>query len=118
MTVNKGWVQQVKAVVADIQRARPHTAEARATRDFHRYQAHTRLPVLVQTPRARAEREIERIALTYGWQIAVSRALDAAGAVSVECLDDSQVDQLLERMRAYVDQAMTACDCEEAPPAR
>lgn len=111
-------VTQLRQLLAESMPRRPATPERRALAAFQHYQYNGGLPPIEQSPRARAEREIQRIALTYGWQGAVVRALDDAGATELAGLDDQLLDGLARQMREYVDRAMTACDFDEAPPAR
>lgn len=120
--VEQGKLAQLRRLVREAVSEKPAppvgAAETKARRAFQLYDFNTALPCIAQSPRARAEREIERIAVTYGWQLAVVRALDAARVTSLAGLDDDQVDQLADRMRRLVDCAMSACDPEDAPPAR
>jgi hypothetical protein len=55
-------------------------------------------PVLEQTPKARAIREISRIATYYGWGHEVSRFLDRHHVGSVPELSEDQVYELADRM--------------------
>lgn len=73
---------------------------------------------LEQTPRARMIREINRIALRYGWTQPIVEALDRARAQALCLLQDEDLEQLVMRMRRYVDSAMHGCDPEDGPPAR
>ena len=125
MTVSREWMGQVRRVLEDIEdaaakkrAAAQEAPESQARRAFELYEFNAGMVPLEQTPRARAEREILRIAWTYGWQPAVSRYLDAQAAPSLSALTDDQVEQLLERMQRYLDCAMTAGDFDEALPAR
>lgn len=103
-----------------LQDAKPaETTEGRARRDFALYEFNAAPPpVLEQTPRARAEREIGRIAAWYGWASEITRALDCAGAVSFAGLEEHQVEQLLARMRQLEDCAQSGLDGPDTPPAR
>ena len=92
--------------------------EQQAQGAFQLYEFNIGMAPLEQTPRARAEREIHRIAWTYGWQAEVARALDFHAATSLSALDDPQVDELAARMRRLLDCAMNACDFEDVLPAR
>lgn len=96
------------------------TAETQAAREFRQYEINAAPPLICieQSARARAEREIHRIALTYGWGTEVTRQLDRHRAASVSGLDDDTVDQLLDHMRRLLDRAMNACDSDEDLPAR
>lgn len=61
-------VTQLRQLLAESMPRRPATPERRALAAFQRYQYNGGLPPIEQSPRARAEREIQRIAMTYGWQ--------------------------------------------------
>lgn len=72
---------------------------------------------LDQGDRARALREISRIAMRYGWWSAVELALDEAKMPSLRHLETHQVVALSAHLRAMVDNAMTACDLTDDLPA-
>lgn len=117
MTVGLKWAGAVREILRD---ARPaETPESKARREFALYDFNAApAPVLEQTPRARAEREIGRIATWYGWAPEIARALDRAGAVSLAGLEEHQVEQLLDRMRQLEDCAQSGLDGPDTPPAR
>lgn len=94
--------------------------EAETNRQFRLYEFNAGLPPLVieQTPRARSERDIERIAAWYGWNNEILRALDAARAESLQALSDSEVEELRDRMRRLEECVREGLDCPDAPPAR
>lgn len=119
MSVSREWASQVRAVVADIREARDTgpTAESEAWRAYD-WNAHMLAAPLEQSERARQIRAINRIALTYSWQSAVAHFLDTRGAGYLSELSDPQVEDLHDRMLGYLDGAMTACDSEDALPAR
>lgn len=95
------------------------TAEAAATRRFQLYEFNTGPTLVVdQSPRARQERDIQRIASWYGWGGEVVRALDGAGACTVQGLDDAQLLALHERMRQLEQCAQEGLDPPDMPPAR
>lgn len=97
----------------------PLSAEAAAARAFRIYELNSPQPLLVeQTARARAEREIERIASWYRWDAEIVRALDRAGASSLSLLEDHEVDDLLQRMKQLEDCVREGLDCPDTPPAR
>lgn len=76
------------------------------------------LPVLRQTPRARAIRRIAAIANSRGWQIAITRALDRHGVSCVDDLENAAVFALRDDMERYEDCAQTCCDPDDGFPAR
>lgn len=71
-----------------------------------------------QSPRARRIREINRIALRYGWPQPISKALDDAGAGALTDLTDDQLDDLAAVMHRLVDCALNGCDPDDGLPAR
>lgn len=95
------------------------TAEVEAQRRFqlHEFNNAPQL-VIEQTPRARLEREITRIATWYGWNAEVARALDAQAVSSVSGLDEAAAERLLHRMRQLEQCAQEGYDPPDAPPAR
>jgi hypothetical protein len=76
------------------------------------------LPAVLQSPRARAVRRIAEIANNRGWQIEVTRTLDAGRANYVDDLSDDAVFRLRDRMEYFEDCVQHGCDIEDAPPAR
>lgn len=74
--------------------------------------------VLDPSPRARAIRRIVDIADARGWQIAVTRALDAHRARYFSDLSDQAVFELRDRMERYEECAELCCDPDDALPAR
>lgn len=76
------------------------------------------LPVVHQSPRARAIRRISDIANSRGWQLAVVRTLDRYGATYVSDLSDEQVLVLLRQLQRYEDCAEVCCDPDDSFPAR
>jgi len=96
------------------------TPESEALRAFQVYEFNSVPvgPVVEQTPRARAIREINRIATWYGWPGEITRALDAAAATSLAGLADEELEQLVERMRHLEECVQNGGDAPDAPPAR
>jgi hypothetical protein len=74
-------------------------------------------PVLNQSPRERAMREIARIARWYGWSTEIERALDAAGVPSLPQLNDRDLGSLLHRMQQLEECIQTGSGAPDAPPA-
>ena len=94
------------------------TAEDIARREFTHHCHNTQPgPVLDQSPRGRAMREILRISTWYGWTSAVDRALDAAGAMTLATMDDDALRDLRDFMRRLEDCVQTGIGSPEAPPA-
>lgn len=120
MTVNRNWVRQVEDVLAEIapRREQPDTAEILAQRAFQLHEFNTALAPIEQSPRARAIREITRIATWYGWGGEVARALDAEHAVALSALSPASLEQLLSRMRQLEECVQNGGDAPDAPPAR
>lgn len=108
--------------MADIVAANRKPAESRETlalQAFQYYEFNTNQgPVLEQTRRARALREVERIVSWYGWQRELTRAMDAAEAVTLADLDDDALYALKARLRQLEDAAQNGFDSPDAPPAR
>lgn len=67
--------------------------------------------------RARAMHEIMMIANGYSWQIAVTHYLMTKGAPYLSDLTMPQLEDLLDRMRGYVDAAETGASLEDYLPA-
>lgn len=67
--------------------------------------------------RAQKMHSIMVIANTYNWQIAITHFLMTKGVPYLSDLTDPQLDDLLGRMRGYVDAAETGCSLEHSLPA-
>lgn len=76
------------------------------------------LPIVIQSPRARAIRRIAEIANARGWQLEITRVLDRHKASYIDDLADDAVMALLNRMEYFEDCVQCACDPDDAPPAR
>ncbi|OUL25862.1 hypothetical protein BV378_14090 [Nostoc sp. RF31YmG] len=87
------------------------TAESKALPDWTTF-----APVDV-SDRARKMHEVMVIANSYGWQIAVTHFLITRGKPYLSDLTDPQLDDLLDRMRGYVDAAETGASLADCLPA-
>ncbi len=72
---------------------------------------------LDMSPRAKKMRHIQRIADAHGWHSAITHFLDMKDACYVSDLSDPQLEDLLGRMRGYVDAAEMGCSLADALPA-
>ncbi len=113
-------VARLRQLMSEATPSGPSKAEAEARHAFQLYELnYPRAPLVVaQSPRARMQREIERIAAWYGWTSEVIRALDAHQASTMDALDDDAISALFERMRMLEDCAQQGCDSPDSPPAR
>lgn len=97
----------------------PSPQEAAALKAFAIYEVNAPTPfVLEQTPKARAMREIMRIASWYQWHGEIERALDRVGVSALTDLEDYELEELLSRMRQLEDCVQNGTDAPDAPPAR
>ena len=67
--------------------------------------------------RARKMHEVMMIANANNWQIAITHFLMTKGVPYLSDLSDPQLDDLLDRMRGYVDAAETGSSLEDCLPA-
>ena len=67
--------------------------------------------------RAQKMRDILYIANAYGWQSAIVHFLSSRGRSYLSDLTDPQLDDLLDRMRGYVDAAETGSSLADCLPA-
>lgn len=67
--------------------------------------------------RAQKMHAIMAIANTYNWQIAITHFLMTKRVPYISDLTDPQLDDLLDRMRSYVDAAETGCSLADVLPA-
>lgn len=94
----------VQALVADIQAIAPSPGDHG-------------LPVLDQSPRARAIRRIAEIAGSRGWHMAVTHVLDHYRAAYVSDLSDGALWALRDQMEAFEDCVQHGHSTLDAPPA-
>lgn len=94
------------------------TPTERLLRAFDYYEFNTALPIVDQSERARALRDIARISTWYGWGNEITRALDREQVGAAGELSDAALRELLRRMKSLEDSAQCGCDPEDAPPAR
>lgn len=76
------------------------------------------IPIVVQSPRARALRRAVDIANSRGWQCEITRTLDRHQVSLIDDLSDVAVFALRDRMEYFEDCVQNACDPDDAPPAR
>lgn len=69
------------------------------------------------SPRAKKIRSIQRIADAHGWHSAITHFLDMKDAYYLSDLSEPQLEDLLGRMRGYVDAAEMGCSLADALPA-
>lgn len=94
-------------------------AESEVRRAFELYEFNTAPgEPLDQSPKARREREIARIARWYGWGDEIARHLDAAGVGSLSALSDDSSEALLERLQRLETCMQEGLDPPDAAPAR
>lgn len=92
-------------------------AEGEAWRRFQQFESYTAPPPLESSWRARASREIQRIAAWYGLTDEIQRALDEAGVDLLASLCDADLESLRERMRLLQDNVQNGFGAPDAPPA-
>ena len=101
------------------QQPEPSPAERDSMRLFRIYDFNTAPALVVDTsPRAKAEREIERIAAWYNWSGEILRHLDRHGAASLSALHEDAINELLSRLQRLEECVREGLDCPDAPPAR
>ncbi|MGO1072598.1 hypothetical protein [Lysobacter sp. CA199] len=118
--MEQGRLTQLRQLVRDAVAtdAQPETSEAQANRAFLAYSFNVAEPVLEQTPRARAQREIDRIATWYAWgPLEVRRWLDRSQVVAVSALAEPTLELLLARMTSLEDCAQNGIAPPDAPTA-
>ena len=121
MTVKVGWVRKVDNVLGEMPLDHSNRLESSVFRAWRRYEDNAEQlvpPPLDTSPSARLIREILRIAQTYGWQASVAAYLDDRRLGSITALTESQLEELADRMAAYVEAAQYGCDVFDALPAR
>lgn len=112
-------VARIRALMREAVPVRPVEIEAAAARSFQLHEFNSMpAPALLQTGKARAQREIQRIARWYGWGGEIDRALDQAQTCSLDGLDDAALGALRDRMQLLEACAQDGCDPPDMPPAR
>lgn len=120
MAVNRKWVGQVEQLLAEIapdMGAQPETKQHKASQDFTWYDLNVQAAPLEQTPRARAIREITRLASYHGWGQEVSRFLDRCEVAALPALPDDDLQALRDHMRRLEDCLHSGAGAPDAPPA-
>lgn len=69
------------------------------------------------SPRAVKMRNALRIARAYNWPDAIPHFLQSRGVTHLADLNDTQLDDLMDRMEGYVDAAMTGASLADCLPA-
>ncbi|WP_295936940.1 hypothetical protein [uncultured Xanthomonas sp.] len=118
MSVNREWVGQVEQLLAEIA-PRRGDGQPKALQDkaFAWYDLNVQLAPLEQSPRARAIREITRLATYHGWGQEVARFLDRNYAPSLPALADDALQALRDHMLRLEDCLHSGAGAPEAPPA-
>ena len=114
-------VTVIRALLSEATEVEPpaRSPESEARSAFERYASNEERVFYVDpAPRAKAIREVLRIAVTYNWPREVERALDNAGVMSLTSLCDPDLDSLLVHMRQLEDCARNALDPPDTPAAR
>jgi hypothetical protein len=114
-------VSRIRELLKDATPVRAPTApslDENRLRAFEYYEFNVSLPVVQQSPRARALREIARISTWYGLGAEVTRYLDRESVEVAGELSDDAVDALLSRLRQLEDAIQSGCDPADSPPAR
>lgn len=91
----------------------PTSPDAQRMRAFEYYEFHVGLPVVEQSDRARALREIARISTWRGWAVEVTRAMDRESVGAVGELSDASVFKLCARLKALEDAASMGCEADQ-----
>lgn len=92
-------LRQILREAVPVQTVPVSTPEAQAWRAFQRYDWNTPAPPIDRSPRARAIRDINRIATWHCWQQEVHRWLENTAADALGELDDAQLQALHEHMK-------------------
>lgn len=115
-------VARLRQLMSEAVSQQPDTGgiELQTIRQFRLYDFNTAPAVLLDTsPRAKTERQIERIAAWYQWGAAeIVRHLDQCGASSLPGLADDDAHALLDRLQRLEECVREGLDCPDAPPAR
>lgn len=110
-------VQQKLTALRGVVEPKDQDAERDARLAYEGYALETEHPMLEQTPRARAIREISRIASYHGWGLEVARYLDRVHAASVPDLNDDQLYDLVDRLLRFEECLHAGFGPLDAPPA-
>lgn len=94
------------------------TDEADAWRRYQAFAENDPLPNLDTSTRARQIRNINRIAISYGWAREIQHFLDDQDVAGIGSLTDSQVDRLHQRFVTLENCVQDGCDPPDMPAAR
>jgi hypothetical protein len=92
--------------------------EQDAWRRWHAHAENDPLPCMDTSYRAKRIRDINRIAISYGWAREIQHFLDRQDAAGIASLDDDGIELLHDRMTALEGCVQAGCDPPEMPPAR
>ena len=109
-------LRQLMREAIPVEAPRPTAADT-AAQAFAYYAYNTAAP-LEQNPRARTERNINRIASWYGLVPEITRALDAAQVCTMQDLDDDALEVLAARMQQLEQCMQDGLDSPDSPVAR
>lgn len=92
--------------------------ESDAWRRYQAFAENDPLPDLDTSTRARQIRNVNRIAVCYGWAREIQSFLDRHDCAGIGSLSDVQVEQLNRRMVTLEDCVQNGCDPPDMPAAR
>ena len=96
----------------------PTDLEADAWRRYNAFVQNEPLPAADTSARARAIRNINRIAVGYQWVSELQRILDRYGESSLQALSDSDLEVMHDRFVTLESCYLEGCDLPDAPHAR
>lgn len=110
---------RLRQIIADsvpIEPPKTHD-EADAWRRYQQYVANSPMPAIDTSQRARWSRNINRIAMSYGWIGELQRILDEHEAASISALDDDAVETMHQRFVTLERCYREGCDLPDSPHA-
>jgi hypothetical protein len=96
----------------------PSVEETDAWRRYQAFAENDPLPDHDTSPRARRVRNVNRIAIWYGWTREIQRFLDNHDAASISSLDDELVERLHDHFVTLEQCVQEGCDPPDTPAAR
>ncbi|MEO6102546.1 MAG: hypothetical protein ABIP44_02775, partial [Pseudoxanthomonas sp.] len=112
-------VTRLRALMAEAvpRKSCPPEAMPRRIPAFDWFESNLAPAPIIQSRRARAEREISRITAWYSCTVELERLLDQSQACSISQLDDAALEVVLMHMRRIQDCAQMGLGSPHEPPA-
>ncbi|HLU91596.1 MAG TPA: hypothetical protein VKZ46_03335 [Pedomonas sp.] len=113
-------VSRLRQIIADAVPAEPPKgdAESEAWQRFQNFTANDPIPAFDTSLRARRIRNVNRIAISYGWIREIQHFLDQREAPSIQSLGDDELEAMHQHFMTLETCYREGCDLPDGPHAR